>query len=209
MRRFFIAVVIVLCLLGAWLGPDAWHHYQLYLSVQSERPHAYRVETRGPDYFSALVERRGWHVAATSAPQPDRTWDKVLDTLEWPRSLQSVERFYSTDTTRIGVVRWMLVPSSSKLPSLQTMVFRKLSGGIVYRDSQGRYFAEESSRSMVSLMQEIDGGVAEWLLVDDETFKRMEDKKRKQPNQALEPTPIAVTPRADARVAPSTAVAHL
>jgi hypothetical protein len=30
-----------------------------------------------------------------------------------------------------------------------------------------------------------------------------------EPNQALEPTPIAVTPRADARVAPATGVAHL
>ncbi len=33
--------------------------------------------------------------------------------------------------------------------------------------------------------------------------------KTTEPNQALEPTPIAVTPRADARVAPATAVAHL
>ncbi len=31
----------------------------------------------------------------------------------------------------------------------------------------------------------------------------------KEPNQALEPTPIAVTHRADARVAPATGVAHL
>ncbi len=30
-----------------------------------------------------------------------------------------------------------------------------------------------------------------------------------EPNQALEPTPIAVTPRADAQVAPATGVAHL
>jgi hypothetical protein len=28
-------------------------------------------------------------------------------------------------------------------------------------------------------------------------------------NQTLEPTPIAVTPRADAQVAPATGVAHL
>jgi hypothetical protein len=33
--------------------------------------------------------------------------------------------------------------------------------------------------------------------------------KKKEPNQALEPTPIAVTPRADARPAPATGVAHL
>jgi hypothetical protein len=32
---------------------------------------------------------------------------------------------------------------------------------------------------------------------------------KNEPNQALEPTPIAVTPRADARVAPATGVAHL
>ncbi len=32
---------------------------------------------------------------------------------------------------------------------------------------------------------------------------------KKEPNQALEPTPIAVTPRAGARVAPATGVAHL
>ncbi len=34
-------------------------------------------------------------------------------------------------------------------------------------------------------------------------------RMKKEPNQALEPTPIAVTPRADARVAPATGVAHL
>ncbi len=33
--------------------------------------------------------------------------------------------------------------------------------------------------------------------------------KTTEPNQALEPTPIAVTFRAHARPAPSTAVAHL
>jgi hypothetical protein len=33
--------------------------------------------------------------------------------------------------------------------------------------------------------------------------------RKKMPNQALEPTPIAVTPRADAQVAPATVVAHL
>jgi heme exporter protein D len=33
--------------------------------------------------------------------------------------------------------------------------------------------------------------------------------RKKKPNQALEPTPIAVTPRADAQVAPATGVAHL
>jgi hypothetical protein len=33
--------------------------------------------------------------------------------------------------------------------------------------------------------------------------------ENKMPNQALEPTPIAVTPRANARVAPATGVAHL
>ena len=32
---------------------------------------------------------------------------------------------------------------------------------------------------------------------------------RKRPNQALQPTPVLVTPRADARVAPSTGVADL
>jgi len=32
---------------------------------------------------------------------------------------------------------------------------------------------------------------------------------RKRPNQALQPTPMLVTPRADARVAPSTGVADL
>ena len=30
-----------------------------------------------------------------------------------------------------------------------------------------------------------------------------------EPNKAVEPTPVAVTPRAFARVAPSTSVAHL
>jgi hypothetical protein len=34
-------------------------------------------------------------------------------------------------------------------------------------------------------------------------------RKENKPNQALEPTPIAVTPRAGARVAPATGVAHL
>ena len=33
--------------------------------------------------------------------------------------------------------------------------------------------------------------------------------KREEPNQALQPTPVLVTPRADARVAPSTGVADL
>ncbi len=33
--------------------------------------------------------------------------------------------------------------------------------------------------------------------------------RKKTPNQALEPTPTAVTPRADARVAPAAGVAHL
>jgi hypothetical protein len=39
--------------------------------------------------------------------------------------------------------------------------------------------------------------------------KSLTQMKEKKPNQALEPTPIAVTPRADARVAPATVVAHL
>jgi hypothetical protein len=39
--------------------------------------------------------------------------------------------------------------------------------------------------------------------------KLHKSKKRNKPNQALEPTPIAVTPRADAQVAPATGVAHL
>ncbi len=43
----------------------------------------------------------------------------------------------------------------------------------------------------------------------EDRIKKLEERSSKQPNQALEPTPIAVTPRAYARLAPATAVAHL
>jgi hypothetical protein len=47
------------------------------------------------------------------------------------------------------------------------------------------------------------------LRMDKMTFHNSLYHKVKSPNQALEPTPTAVTPRADARVAPAAGVAHL
>ena len=40
-------------------------------------------------------------------------------------------------------------------------------------------------------------------------YKAVFDVTKEEPNQALEPTPPSVTPRADARVAPAGVVAHL
>ncbi|HZP61143.1 MAG TPA: hypothetical protein VFB27_12535 [Opitutaceae bacterium] len=56
-----------------------------------------------------------------------------------------------------------------------------------------------------------------WDSIDDpermkffDSFKNCEEYDlRKEPNKAPEPTPTAVTPRADARVAPAARVAHL
>jgi hypothetical protein len=47
------------------------------------------------------------------------------------------------------------------------------------------------------------------VVIDSNTGSYRIETKKKEPNQALEPTPTAVTPRADARVAPAAGVAHL
>jgi hypothetical protein len=207
--KILIAIVALvgLAALGAWLGPDVWRHCELFQSVQSERRDPYRVEARNADYFLAIMERRGWHVAPRSSPQPDRSWDKVLDELKWPRSIQSVIRFYTTDTSKVGLVRWMIVPDSSRLPALQTMMFRKLSGGVIYLNPDGNCIVEESGASMVSLIQEHEGGVAEWLLVDDASFKRIQEKQGR-PNKSLQPTPTAVMPPAAQEIMPAVGVAE-
>jgi hypothetical protein len=40
-------------------------------------------------------------------------------------------------------------------------------------------------------------------------YRHPKRRKKKEPNKAMPPIPVAVTPRADARVAPATSVADL
>jgi hypothetical protein len=87
-------------------------------------------------------------------------------------------------------------------------------GGIVYWPRTGRWHAFSAIDGPVTVMMGgayittgEKGKLSPMLMgvIPDEILSKMKDEA----NQPLEPTPIAITPRADARVAPATGVAHL
>jgi len=70
-------------------------------------------------------------------------------------------------------------------------------------------FARRSKRSGIAILEPdlFPAILREW--ADDAGFGYLRKSGVKKPNQTPEPTPTAVTPRADARVAPAAVVAHL
>jgi hypothetical protein len=87
-------------------------------------------------------------------------------------------------------------------------------GGIVYWKAEGRFRAFAAIEGPVSIqMGAVMMTTGEFGklspfpmgIIADEILSQFKDEA----NQPLEPTPIAVTPRAGARVAPATGVAHL
>jgi hypothetical protein len=59
-----ISLVGLLAVAGVFGIKPAWRHYSLYRSVQREGRAPYKVEAKPPEFFAAMVERGGWHVAA-------------------------------------------------------------------------------------------------------------------------------------------------
>ncbi len=177
MKTLGFLLIALLALATVGLSGPARKHYSLYRSVQREHRFPYAVEVKPAEYFSPFLARNGWHDAPTSSRQPTRTSDKILEELKWEKSVRSLVSFYTTDTGDIGLLRWMVFPRSSVLPSLQEMAFTKKTGGVICVDPQSTVALESLNASMVTLTIQKSDGLEEWLLVDDALYAKIAAKK--------------------------------
>jgi len=179
MRKAILVAVVGLLIIGI-LQADflraAREHYSLYKSVQRGGRHAYKIAVEPTAYFTPFIVLDGWHNAT---PPAERTsaLGKAFDELKWEKNLRSVVVFYASDTSGIGLIEWMLRPSSAILPSLQELMFLKRDGGVIHVDGNQTVVVEVMNKSMVTLITQTPSGVDESLLIDDSLFSKIKAKQ--------------------------------
>ena len=174
---------------------EARDHYQLYKYAKNTNRKPYTISIKPKTFFDAFVNRSGWKTAPTSTRQPYNTDNKVFDELGWKKDISSLIRFYSTDTRDISLFKWMLVPDSAKLPCIQEMSFREKGPREIFVDEELSIAIDMPSPNMAYLYIQTGVGIDCYIIVSDSAYQKiMDTRKRAEPNQALEPTNLLVTP---------------
>jgi hypothetical protein len=177
---YIVLVSVVLLIAGhVKLFKSASEHYQLYRYAKNPDRTPYLISIKPSEYFIAFISRDGWRNAPTRTMQPYDTENLIFDELGWDRSIESLLRFYSTDTRDISLWKWMRYPDSAKLPCMQEMSFRTKGTREIAVDSERKVAIDVLSPNMANLYIQTDTGVASYLVVSDAAYhKYLENRKK-------------------------------
>ncbi len=178
-KAIFIILTVALIAIGSYAAffKEARDHYKLYKYAQNPNRKPYTISTKPKAFFDDFVNRSGWKTALTSTQQPYHTENKVFDELGWKKDISSLVRFYTTDTRDISLFRWMLIPASAKLPSMQEMFFMERRHREIIVDPELSMAVEIQTSDMANLYIQTDSGIDTYMLVSDSLYQKILNKR--------------------------------